>query len=310
MIPEHVENAIIAAKIPAVAKEVALPLVESWIETFGEKDSAIKSIAAEVGFLAQLDPWTYITGVFDWLAMTPKGTPFAAEWKTTKEPGGRWNEQAWLDSISSGPQLATYALGMTKGHFCSEGKELHVPELREHPPIIKVRAITKARKSDFWPHGDKGFYRFDEKELVAVSSAYINAAKCVRALRMASKHDKNGPPLPWQLRGFHCKKFGRACDHWESCGKNEYPTGPVRFLWGTDPAAEALTVLGTELDLMNPDPRLVIFSQSSYSVFCECMEKYRRAVVTGEGETSIEMDIGSAVHAGFAAFYRGLKGEQ
>ena len=252
-----------------LALEQANGLVEKWIAERVCFDKRV--VAVETGFDLWLDDHTCVIGVQD-LVTEEGGARVGNEWKTTKGTTRYWNEAAWLESISTSPQCAIYAL-VTRA--------------------IRVRAVTKSDLPEIW--GDE-VLTFSESRLSAVRAALLNQAQAIRAMR------KTGA-LPWALPGIHCTNmFRRECEYLSECKKQVYP--PTAGVFDTDNPAAALVLprLGDRIH----DPELVILSASSYNDSLDCLEKYRRNL-GGNKEQSRDLDVGTVFHAAAANIYQQLK---
>jgi hypothetical protein len=310
---ERVIGALLEAPVSPSARESAAPLIEKWIEVWGEKDAQDKTVAVECGFHIWVDSDTLVIGVQDRIAEDSAGFK-GCEWKTAKEPkkyaNGNdtpwWNEGVWLREISEGPQIAIYALAMKRGiYFPKQGNPFKLSVGGKNPRVL-VRAVVKSSPPRFWP-SDSGqsVFEFTPSHLAAVEGALLAKAVTIRALRKQTNK-------PWQLPGKHCFEFGRECQFFEKyCGAHQAPVLPGKNLFfnPSDPAYQlALPYVGKD-ELANPE--LVILSASSYQLASSCLEKFRiiSGAVGGKDE-SLALDVGSAFHAGVGEFYKILMEEQ
>src|SRR5438874_634846 len=111
-------DAILASSENAIAREVGAGLAEAYIAEFAEADAArFKVLQVETPWHLWLDEWTLLVGQKDCRLQDDIGI-LLLELKSHKEPrrtkAGEYYKgdgpQDWLDKISSGPQLAIYAL--------------------------------------------------------------------------------------------------------------------------------------------------------------------------------------------------------
>jgi len=265
--------------------EQANQLVEKWVAERVHFDK--KVVAVETGFALWLDEQSVIIGVMD-LLTEENGVVVGNEHKTTKGTTRYWNEAAWLESISTSPQCSIYALALRNGDFFEP-----VPELGEHPPTIRVRAVTKSEPPEVW--GDEPL-EFSFERLMATKNALLNQAASIRAMRRTGA-------VPWALPGIHCTNmFRRECEHLAACKKQQYPAMAGVFDLDNPAAKLVLPKLGDRIN----DPDLVILSASSYNDAMQCAELYRRNL-TGNKESSRDLDVGSVFHTAVASIYNQLK---
>jgi len=269
-------------------------LVEYWIER-NPGDVNWKIVAVECGFVCWLDPDTVIIGVQDLLTEDAEGV-IGNEWKTTKESSRYWNEEAWLEEISSGSQVGIYALGMHSGRYYEKSTRLAF-EPKVTSPRIRVRAVSKSNPPQCWPTKESGILTFSDADLARIESALLVKAAQIRVARRTGR-------VPWQLPGIWCtNKFKRQCEYYSDCTAGKIPTGTLAFDQN-DPAYQlALPHVGDRVN----DPELVILGASAYSAYSECAENGRRNTLKGNQEDSLALQIGTCFHAGAAEFYRQLK---
>ena len=301
-------EALLKAPVSPAAREAAAPLIEGWVERFQTEDETHKTVAVELGFHYWLDENTLVIGVQDRIAQDSSGY-LGCEWKTAKEPkrnkdgsdSAWWNEDVWLKEISSGPQIAIYALAMQKGIYF--GKDVTPFRLGVQTPRIMVRAAVKASDPRFWPEDSrKSVWKFGKDELLNVEAALLAKAETIRAL-------KAQPNVPWQLPGKQCHEFNRECQFLETFCKRFNPpdTEPHALFFNPhDPAYEAALPFVDKSNLENED--LVILSASSYQLASSCLEKFRIiSGARGEKDESVALATGTAFHAGIAEYYRYMK---
>lgn len=304
---------LVAADLPPNAKELAADLCEKWIAKYLQGDLKRRVVAVECGFHLWLDADTLIIGMQDAIFQDADGF-LGGEWKTHKAPRFKLNgeiykgdgEADWLQEISSGPQLAIYALAQHAGIFYEKGNSkplrLNVPR-----PRILVRAAVKTNPPSFWPEDEaSGLFQFEPEYFDGIESALLSCAAQIRAAR------RNQEIVPWRLPGKQCYGWGRTCqflgdEKTPGCLRHTYPIGKEIYVFNThDPAAEGALKWCDPKQLENPN--LVVLSASSYQLFFECQEKFRQ--ITGYGSDKDESEAlaaGSATHLALACYYSQLK---
>ncbi len=279
-----------------------MSLAEAWIE----KGWDIPIAAVECGFVWWADEKTVIVGVQDLLTSEMRHDSSSSEviivgneWKTTKESSKWWNEDKWLESISVGSQIAIYGLAMQNGTYYPKVGEPITPKVRE--PRIRVRAISKSTPPVIWPRrAEDGIITLSPKRLEATRQALLSEAESIRARRK-----KVGLDGIWRIPGTWCiNQFKRKCEFYEDCVEQKYASPTMAFNMD-DPAARLAV---PHIDKIDND--IVILSASSYSKASECVEAYRRSLVTLEGERSMALDTGSVFHSVVAEFYRQIQEQQ
>lgn len=302
-----ITQAILNLNLSPLAMESGAALVDEWVNKWYGPDSQEKILAVECGFVLQLETFTYAIGVQDMISEDSVGV-LGNEWKSTKEPGKWWNEEKWLESISTGPQLALYALALHEGGYYEKGSNqgivFGVPE-----PRIRVRAAVKSQPPQFWPaFPEDGIFTFDARALESARRAFIAKAAQVRLLRELRL-------VPWQLPGTHCTTFNRTCEFLEKfCKVQNHPVvlegnDKITMFDSSDPAAE-LALVHIPRHVLEDD-RTVVLSASSYALASQCAEKYRIiSGALGGKEDSMALDMGTVLHAGIAEMYRQIKEEQ
>lgn len=314
---EAILQEILALDVPPTAKEAGAALVEAWITEHFEEDQQLTWLAVEMGFFMWLDARTLIIGVQDAVAQDSVA-PFGCEWKSAKEPkknrDGRdsawWNEEKWLNEISRGPQLAIYALALNRGTYVENDKKQPI-QFNLQNPRIRVRAAVKSNPVRFWPEDPdfaSGVYQFPNEALEDIKNGLLAKADTVRCARRSGV-------TPWQLTGKHCHPFGEnyPCPLFADwCSQHKHPgdmlPGNLKYALFDphDPAAQLALPYISDHDLTDPD--LVIFSASLYDTASRCMELYRVISQSlGGKEDSQNLAIGSAMHAGLAAYHRQLR---
>ena len=304
-------DAILAEDVSPAAKEIGANLLEGWISRFMPEDLTRKVAAVECGFHIWLDEHTLIIGVQDAIFEDKELGILGGEWKTHKAPRVKLNgefykgdtEEDWLNEITTGPQLAIYALALHAGVYYESGSTSAI-RFNVAKPRIFVRAAIKSDPPVYWPTKSSGIYTFEAKYLDSIESALASKANQIRAAR------SNTFLVPWQLVGKQCFDWSReGCQFLKPyCEPHAHPQGKELECFNPhDPAYELA------LKYVDPkrleDPQLVVLSASSYQLCCTCMEKYR--IITGfsgEKDTSIHLEIGHVLHTGAAEFYRQLKG--
>jgi hypothetical protein len=253
---------------PLVLEEANV-LIEKWIAERVCFDKQI--VAVEQGFSYWLDNNTVIIGVQDLLTIED-GEIVGGEWKTTKGTTRYWDEAKWVESISSSPQCAIYAL---------------------ITPTIRVRAVTKSDPPEIW---GREVLTFSEARLTSVRNALLNQAAAIRAMRRSGA-------MPWALPGLHCTNmFRRECAYLNECKRQQYPATAGVFDLDNPAAKLVLPQLGDCIK----DPELVILSASSYNDAMQCAELYRRNLAENK-ESSRDLDVGSVFHTACANIYTQLK---
>lgn len=302
-------DAIVESKVGASAKEAAGPYVEAWIDTYAEADSTLTVHAVEVPFYIQIEKKTFVVGQQDAIFSDEQGW-LCGEWKTKRAPRNRRDgtpyvgesEDDWLEEISQGPQLKTYALAAKHGRFFI-GNLNPRPQLASEHPRIMVRAVLKSNPADFWPADPaRGIFAFSDLALRSCHDAYVAKATAIRAMRKLGK-------TPWQLIGPQCKAYGRMCEHYDNCKAHRYPDTTPRAWFHPDDAAPDPGYEVCKLLKLDPsDPELVVLSQSAYQAFSRCAELGRTAYGGYFArEASFELQVGTATHAGLAAFYQQIR---
>src|SRR5882672_2599584 len=220
---EKVTEAILATSCSPLALESAAGFVEHWIDQGVCADKKI--VAVEMGFVLPLDPDTIVIGVQDLL--TDEEGIIGNEWKTTKEKTRYWNQDQWFDSISSGSQVAIYALALQGATYYERDGTQYAPKVDK--PRIRVRAISKSSPPVIWPTRGDEILTFCQKGLDRTRAALLAKAASIRAMRLAGS-------TPWQLPGIWCtNQFRRQCDHYNDCLAGKGPAG-FGVLAPSDPA--------------------------------------------------------------------------
>jgi hypothetical protein len=302
-------EAIMGEKQAPIASETAAALVEGWIGKFMPADLTYKVVAVECGFHIWLDPHTLIIGVQDAIFESPELGIVGGEWKSHKAPKLKLNgepykgstEEDWLNEITTGPQLAIYALAEHAGIYYEVGNPRPI-RFNVQRPRIMVRAGLKTNPPKYWPTKQSSIYTFESDYLDSVESALASKANQIRAAR------RNPDLIPWQLVGKQCFDWGRECQFLKQyCESHAHPCGKESEVFNPHDPAFELALKHVDPERL-ADPNLVVLSASSYQLVCACAEKYR--IITGyEGEKdqSVDLAIGICMHAGLAAYYRQLK---
>ncbi len=291
---DRITQAIIGTGCGPLAMEEGAACAQAWIED--EEGFSDRIVAVEAGFSMQVDTLTWIVGVMDLVCRDENGF-YGREHKTTRGPSKWWNERKWLEEISSGHQIAVYALALREAEFYQpEGKKAF--DCIQDEVMVRVKAVTKTNPPAFWGKED-GWCSFKENALMAVKNAFIVKAEAIRAAR------KRGV-IPWQLTGSHCYAYGRNCEYYDACRAYTWPEIQTGFDGG-DPAAKfALPYLPDEAK----HPEAVILSASAYSDWSRCAELGRQNAQSGNKEESMALQTGSVFHAAVAEWYRQVKEEQ
>lgn len=303
-------------QISSVAKEMALHLTQGWIDKYADEDFNGPSIlGVELPFFVWIDPLTLVVGVQDRLIAEPLDYPFPAqgnEWKTKTPPRSKqYGEASWLDDMSHGSQLATYALALREGTYVSSGVQqgLYAPgkgikvngvsDLR-----ISARCAIKEIPPRFWPtKPGLATFTFTKKDTDSVKASLSNRAASIRAMR------SNQFLIPWQSTGNHCfRQYGKTCEFLEKyCAKKDHPKGvPGYALSSGDPGMVAAKfALEQAYGSAELPENLVVLSASSYELGSTCMEKYRIETAGLDRNGNDEaLDIGTGFHTGVAAVNR------
>lgn len=287
------------------AREFASELVQAWVERWQDEDAREKTVAVECKFNVRLDNFTWVVGIIDRISRTAEGEFVANEWKTTKAPSGwGWNEEKWLSEIVNGIQLPTYAWAVRSGRVTNaKGKLVECPLAIGAGVKVRARAVTKVSPPGFWPTRESGVWEFSEEDMKATAHAYLNAARMIRELKTEAVFRLEKQPdvalPPWQATGRQCfNQFGRDCEFLTQCQEHLYPVGEFKLCSEGDYKEFGLP------DLPN-DPRVVVFSPTSYELWVLCAEKWRvvKGIGVGERESDVNLEVGKAVHAGLATFY-------
>lgn len=310
---EKIVDAIINSGASPAGAEAASPLVDAYIADKIDRDTGLKVLAVECGFVLKLDPKLVIIGVQDAIFQDANGEIIGDELKTAKEPkrnkdgsfSAWWNEDVWLSEIVSGPQLAIYALALRHATYWDAHGTQYKFEAKN--PKIRVSAAVKSSPPMFWPSEGEGCFEFPDAGMKSTSDALKARAAQIRALRASGL-------VPWQMTGKHCqnrynKQLCRFYD--EFCSKREHPPLTIRpaAFNANDPASQlALPHIDKELA---DDPEFVVMSASSYSDFTDCAEQWRLMnMCSGEKESNLALDTGTAYHAGIAELRRQVKALQ
>lgn len=289
-------EAIASCGVSPVAAELGSQLVDSWARRFATTDADLETVAVECGMVLWLDERTLLIGVVDRIARDSQGV-LGCEWKSTREPiGSAWNEKKWLAEITSGVQIATYALGLQRGEFYEEDGTRH--QFLEPRPRILVRAAVKSTIPSFWPSDGKDTFGFSTEELDKVAACYLNLAVSIRAMRATKL-------VPWQMTGKQCFNYNRPCQFLDSvCSKHLNPKDGANAKFDSaNPAQKAALIHVDAERLAHPD--VVILSASSYSDYATCAELGRlREGGLFPKETNAALETGTALHAGLAQIYK------
>ena len=304
---EKITQAILGLNVSPIAAETGANLVDHWINQ-DHPEIHEDILGVEMGFILWLDDKTVAIGVQD-LVTKRSAQVMGNEWKTTTASRW-WTEDRWLKDLVNGPQLGLYALALNRGTYYEAGSSSPVQFLSPEP-TIRVRAITKTNPPAFWPRDpDDSIFTFDATKLHSVESGFRARAEAIRALRRSGL-------TPWNLMGSHCFAFNKTCQFFDKhCSVGAHPSvleaqdaTSARFD-PSDPASHAALIHIPE-DRLN-DPDLVVLSASSYKTGSNCMEQYR--IISGsladKKESSIDLEIGTVLHAGVGNYYAQLKEEQ
>lgn len=296
-----IADLIIGSDAPPSAKETVAELFDGWREHYADEDAQMTPIGIEVPWYLWVGDGDLLVGVTDYIGRDETGL-LLGEWKTTKAPTRWWTEDAWLESIANGPQLAVYALAAAGATFCWHHREpspLYLPN-----PRMMVRAAVKTLPPTFWPRKRAhGIFNLGDAD-----TAYtLNAARAMfRAIRI------NAPtPGPWQLPGYWCKKFNKyLCGFYKDCTAHRSVAVPFQGALGpSDPANEAVRIAIAQYPKgYTVGAPLIVLSQTSYCRAAQCLELYRKTQSGLGSESSIDIETGSLFHSAIAAHYgQGVK---
>ena len=301
-------SSIVNAPISPSSREIAAELVDAWIQEHGAFDEQFETLAAEAPWYLWLDKDTLLVGVIDRIARDDEDI-LGTEWKSAKSPqqnkdgsdSAWWNEEVWLEGISTGTQLAIYGLALSRGTFVlDDGRRLWIPKVRN--PRMLVRAAVKCSPPRFWPTNfEDGVFRFPEAYLKKVYDALRAKAEQLRAARRSTL-------IPWALPGNHCtNRFKKLCPyHKDFCVAGKHPADVPKTVFDeSDPGSVAIQYALRNSKQPKNNPDLIIFSASSFDTSQQCPERYR-LLMGGytEKEQDANLEIGTGLHTGLAQFYR------
>lgn len=306
---QRVLEAIVSTGVSAFALEEGSGLVDYWISECADLDNENETLAVEVGFFFEPTPLTFVVGTQDRIFRNKKtGLICGSEWKTTKQQTKLWTPEAWLESISNGHQVATYAAGLRYGNLLmgnSNTGTIAPGDLAEDGSVdILVRAISKSHPPVMWPDSSGALLNISAPRIEAVINAYVNAAEGVRVKR-------KGGLVPWQVPGLQCMNmFRKECPFLKSCRSFESFTSPSNlgelgksFSPGSKTVVSKLIELG-KITVDNL-PEVVVLSASTLGTLQQCDERWRReSEASGDEEENEYLDIGTVLHAGVAELYR------
>lgn len=317
------------------AIELGAELVDAWCESCYEADKRYRTLGLEVGWFIALDERTYVVGAVDRLVterktledkVVPEPDPFVLEMKTTAARSSYWGPEKWLEELSAGHQVATYAAALKWGTFimprvlcnwqqgehrdgCAEGCESEKEEkmFAVASPRILARAVSKSKPPQVWPDENGSFIEPSPARLDATLNAYRNAAAAIRT------QCRTGV-VPWQLPGKHCVKvYGRTeypCSFKADCDNNVYPPGNVMVKpAGLSPGSESVVdhLVATGRIEAGMFDRYVVLSASSLDDYAQCPERHRRRALGAPREAKESLDVGTVFHAGIAEYARQCK---
>ena len=312
---EKIIEVILACEVSPTARETAMPLVEAWIEKWGEFDTSMETLHVESPFYMWLDEKTLVLGVVDRIARDEVNI-YGCEWKTHKEPRQKKdgtdyaneNEDRWLEDMNRGAQVPLYAMALNRGTFVNKDGSTFKLNVNAPVPMI-VRAAIKSVTPRWWPTKvSSGLFEISAERMLAVANSFINRAEQIRSTR------KTGL-LPWQLTGNQCFAWFRECEFFKQCSGFDYiASAPASLINPGNPGAAALGPALAEKGMSETDAlfdkNFVVLSYSGYTLGSQCMEKFR--IIDGNigsEETSLPLEIGSACHIGWAAYYEQFIGK-
>lgn len=289
---ERITAAILACDVSPTARELSTPLVDAVLTNLGRwPETKMRVVDVEKPWHLWLDDNTLLVGVIDAIFEDEHGL-LLGEWKTKGAPkltkaGVLYKgdtEDDWLEDISTGPQLAIYALSS--------------PGAR-----ILVRAGLKSTPVSFWPtQSEKGIYSFTSEYLAHVRRALLNKAAQIRAARSIGQ--------PFQLTGTHCtNKYRRVCEFKHLCEKGQFAELD-RFFDLNNPAyLGAMDAINRTTQWNTKD--LVVLSASSYQDASWCLQRHEYLLTDlVPKRDDVALEIGICYHAALAEIYRQIKESQ
>lgn len=298
-------------KVSAASLEEGAGLVDHWISECSELDARDETLAVEVGFFVELDPFTFVVGTQDRVARSHvTGEVFGCEWKSTKNRTKYWTPETWFESISNGHQVATYALGLARGQLIGpDGLPPFIFYDEPEKMNILVRAVSKSHPPQIWPEAAGQFVTVTRERMEATASVYLNEAAGIRAKRKTGKG-------PWQLPGLQCtNQFRSVCPHLKGCRKFEsFPTEVSLSIIerGFSPGSKSVVKYLVDSGKVNEGNvgDVVILSASTLSTLQQCSERWRIEASSGEEEENENLEVGSVLHAGLSELYLQMMKEE
>lgn len=316
MLNESLLAALSASTENVSARTVAAGLLETWIEKYPRRFGHLRVLGAEVPFWSHLAETPFDSPPRDrcsvWIAgwadvlMThdPTGAFFPQELKTTSAK----TEDDWLRELRRDPQPAIEALCLSEGRWGPTGTRF--PQSPDGITRVQVAGITKTSRPAIWPvNPDEGVFEYTPAVLQRLKPALIARAEVILLLRRLQSGG------PWQVPGRQCHAFNRDCEYLRHCVPDKdglivpVPAGPAdqnektQKLRAIIESCEGLS----KGSLTSPD--VVVLSASSYSTGTQCLEKFRISRVS-PGKSTQALDVGTAFHAGAAAFHQSLVGKE
>lgn len=280
---EDIIAAIVAQHAPGLVKEQAGELIQGWINKFERLDHDLNIVAVEKPWYEWLNGNTLAVGVRDLVLENGVG-----EWKTHRAPRTRKDGQfyegegpePWAAKMHDSIQLALYAR-------------------TDAPTEFLCRAAIKTSPPTYW----QKLITISPERARLARHALIVQAEIIRAARRCAP--------PWRFPDAH-RPFNRPC----VCAL-ELPdaaiTGHSEAIQPSDPGAVAIDAAIAEHwpGGETPSPDLIVLSASAYEASVQCMEGYRRTLLTDGGEEESEaLQLGSCFHAGLAVYYQHLMEEK
>lgn len=266
--------------------QVAWKLVEGWLRyrKFTEADAKFEILHVEPEMFLWLDPLTLLIGRVDLIAKDAMGNGFFGEWKTMNPR----RADEWRVGWRMSPQALTYGV-LTSGGLVVGSEDAVLPKLSR----FHVRVAFKSTP----PSYDWDWFVYDQPELDHWRSEVLEVAGDIRGRRL------NNPAGPWMPNFTYCDRYGRRylCPYFgNNCSKLAFNN--------TQGYLPKVSHLEFERASSFADNRVVVVDASRIETYLNCHERYRQEHeqrITVPPDEALE--IGSAFHAGLAAYYRQLQ---
>ncbi|MDE1940626.1 MAG: PD-(D/E)XK nuclease family protein [Patescibacteria group bacterium] len=279
---DHIVEAILAEGVSPPAAEIAGTLVEDWLRHYADKETDLRTVGVSVKLaceVARLGDGTPIwaVGIADHIYESASGDIVLDEWKTTQSRSSRWNEKAWWDSLVESPQLAFY------------NKLVSVAYPSRNVRLRPRAIVRRGAEIEFWP--DHEVFAPAPASTIDLTTVLLHESA---SLLLSARADY----APWQLMGPQCHAFFRECEHLAGCKAGEFPSRIVDKFRGSAYREESWAV----------PANAIVWSPTSYAMWTSCKERWRRNYLVGaERETTLDLEIGRAFHAGLSAWYEKRK---